>query len=86
MLTDREVFKSLLLNVVMGASLGALFIMSLLVLNVHDIADMLQHSTSPVAVCLILISGASMYFAFGAAITGFHFAIMDQNDQRDRRR
>ena len=85
MLTDREVFKILLLNVVMGAALGALFIMSLLFLNVHDIADMLQHSTSPVAVSLILISGASMYFAFGAAITGFHFAIMDESYQLDRR-
>ena len=85
MLTDREVFRILLLNVVMGAALGALFIMSLLFLNVHDIADMLQHSTSLVAVSLILISGASMYFAFGAALTGFHFAIMDESYQLDRR-
>jgi hypothetical protein len=85
MVTDREVFKILLLNFVMGASLGALFIMSLLVLNVHDIADMLQHSTSPVTVSLILISGASTYFAFGAAITGFRFAIMDESYQGDRR-
>lgn len=79
MSTDRELFRNLVLNVVMGATLGAVFIVSLLALDVHDISHMLQHSTSPVAVTIVLITGTSIYFAFGAAITGFHFAIMDES-------
>ena len=86
MSTDRDLFRNLLLNVVMGATLGALFIMLLLILNVHDISDTLQHSGSPVVVAIILISGASMYFAFGAAITGLHFAIMDESRSSGGRR
>jgi hypothetical protein len=79
MSTDRDLFRNLVINVVMGASLGALFIASILALNVHDISDMLQHSTSPVAVTIILVTGTSIYFAFGAALTGFHLAITDES-------
>jgi hypothetical protein len=63
MSADRELLKNAVLNVVMGAALGALFMASLLVLNVHDISHMLRHSTSPAAVTIILIAGASTYFA-----------------------
>jgi ABC-type Mn2+/Zn2+ transport system permease subunit len=85
-MSDRELFRNLLLNVVMGATLGALFITSLLVLNVHDISDTLQHSSSPVVVAIILITGSSVYFAFGAAITGLHFAITDESRSSGGRR
>jgi hypothetical protein len=86
MSADRELLRNAAFNGVMGAALGALFIASLLVLNVHDISNMLRHSTSPVAVTIILIAGASMYFAFGAALTWLHFAIMDGSHQGDSRR
>jgi hypothetical protein len=76
MSADRELLKSAMLNVVMGGALGALFMASLLVLNVYGISHMLRHSTSPATVTIILIAGASTYFAFGAALTGIHFAIM----------
>jgi len=66
----------------MGAALGALFIISLLVMNVQNISQMLQHSTSPAEVTVILIIGASMYFGFGAAVTGFQLAIVDESNQR----
>jgi len=81
MSADRELLKNAVLNVVMGAALGALFMASLLVLNVHDISHMLRHSTSPATVTIILIAGASTYFAFGAALTGIHFAIMGGSHQ-----
>lgn len=83
--TDREMFRSIVLNVAMGASLGASFMGLLFVLNVHSISQTLQHSTSPIAVIIILVAGASMYFAFGAAITGFHFTIMDERQGGSRR-
>jgi len=52
MSADRELLKNAVLNVVMGAGLGALFMASLLALNVHDISHMLRHSTSPAAVTI----------------------------------
>jgi hypothetical protein len=73
------------LNAVMGATLGALSFSCLLALDVHDISRLMQESTSPLAITIILITGTSMYFAFGAAITGFHFAIMDESHRKDRR-
>jgi hypothetical protein len=66
----------------MGAVLGALFVALLLGLNVHPISHTLQHSASPIAVDIILVVGTSMYFAFGAAITGFHFKIMEEKARR----
>jgi hypothetical protein len=77
--SDRDIFRNLVLNAAMGSALGAGFALLLLALNVHDISDMLQHNTSPVTVCVILVAGTSMHFAFGAALTGFHFAIMDES-------
>jgi hypothetical protein len=79
MSSDQDVFRNLLLNAAMGSFLGGGFALLLLALNVHDISDLLQHNTSPEAACVILVAGTSMHFAFGAALTGFHFAIMDEN-------
>ena len=70
----------------MGAALGALFIASLLVLNVQNISDVVLRSTSPIVATVILVVGSSVYFAFGAAITGFHFLIMDEDHSTDEPR
>jgi hypothetical protein len=78
-MSDQQLLHNLMLNLLIGAVAGAVICTALLLLNAHDIASMLQHSTSPIVATVILITGASMYFAFGAAITGFHFAITDQN-------
>jgi hypothetical protein len=82
-MSDRELFRNVALNFLMGATLGALFITLLLALNVQNIAQMVLHGTTPVAATVILLIGASVYFAFAAAITGFHFVIMDENNQSD---
>jgi hypothetical protein len=85
-MSDRELFRNVALNFLMGATLGALLVALLLALNVQNIAQMVLHDTTPVAVTVILLIGASVYFALGAAITGFHFVIMDENNKSDSRR
>ena len=77
MSSDQELFENLVFNLTMGATLGAVFIMALLFLNPHDISHLLHHSTSPIVTTVILIAAPLMYFAFGAALTGLHFAIRD---------
>lgn len=63
----------------MGAALGAIFTAALLALNaLHLLEDVLRSGT-PATTFIILVCSASSYFAFGAAITGFHFAIMDES-------
>jgi hypothetical protein len=78
-MSERELFRQVACHFAMGAALGALFIASLLVLNVQNILDVVRSSTSPIVVTVILVTGASVYFAFGAAITGFHFLIVDDD-------
>jgi len=85
-MSERELFRHVALQFMMGAVLGALFMTALLVLNIQSLSDLVLHSTNPIAVSLILLCGASGYFAFGAAITGFHFVIMDGADPIGGRR
>jgi hypothetical protein len=47
MTTDRELFRSVVLNFVMGSCFGRTIYHSLLVMNVQNISQVLQHSTSP---------------------------------------
>jgi len=85
-MNERELFRQVALNFAMGAALGAVFVTSLLVLNVQNIADVILRSASPAITMVILVIGGSVYFAFGAAITGFQFVFMEENRSRDDRR
>ena len=78
-MSDQELFENLVLNLMMGATLGAVFIIALLFLDAHDISNLLRHSTYPIAATTILVAAPLIYFAFGAALTGAHFAIRDGN-------
>ncbi len=84
-MSERELFRQVALHFAMGAGLGALFIASLLVLNVQNIMNVVWGSPSPAVATAILVTGASVYFAFGAAITGFHFMIMGEHSARSIR-
>jgi hypothetical protein len=84
-MSERQLFRQVALHFAMGAALGALFIASLLVLNVQNMSDIVLRSTSPLLATVILVTGGAVYFAFGAAITGFHFLIMDEDSTPDRR-
>jgi hypothetical protein len=56
-------------------TLGVLFMTLLLVLNIEDLSEIVARSASPIATTVILFAGT--YFAFGAAITGFHFVVVE---------
>lgn len=77
-MSDHQLLRNLVLNLWIGASAGAIFCTTLLFADAHDIWCVLQHSSSPVAATVILIAASSVYFSFGAVLTGSHFAIMDE--------
>jgi len=68
----------------MGAALGAILAVLLLAVDAQHLLHIILHGTAPTLTLIVFVSFISMYFAFGAAITGFHFVIMD--DSPDRRR
>jgi len=61
----------------MGAVLGVFFTAALLALNAHHLFEVVSQSASPATTFVILFFSIAAYFAFAAAITGFHFAIVD---------
>jgi hypothetical protein len=81
-MTDRQLFRSLLFDCAIGIALGAVFAGTLLFLNVQHLLDAVQSSGAPKTTGVILIGGCSVYFGFGAAITGFHFAVMGDETER----
>jgi len=76
-MNDRLLFRKLLQHSLMGAALGGMFASVMLALNIHHALDFVHSSAAPWTVTTILIAGSCLYFAFGAAITGFHFVIME---------
>ena len=85
-MNGRELFRLVALHFAIGAILGALFMTALLVLHIHRISDVVLYSTNSIVTTAILVIGAAWYFAFGAAITGFHFVVTAESQQRDGHR
>lgn len=79
LMSDRELLRCLAVHFVMGAALGALFMVLLFAFNIKDLSYVVLTSASPIAATIALVSGVSLYFALGAAITGFTF-LMDDPD------
>jgi hypothetical protein len=75
-MSDRQLFQHVARHFVLGALLGTLFTVALLALNSHHLLDVVFESGTPAMTLVILFFGVSANFAFGMAITGFHFAIM----------
>lgn len=76
-MTDRQLFRKLLPHGAIGAAPGAVFAGIFLLTNVRQSLDLIQNSVAPKTTTIILIVGCCAYFAFGAAITGFHFILME---------
>lgn len=84
-MTDHRLLRILSLHGLMGAALGGLFFAALLIFNILHVRDVVQNNASPWTTTIILFVGCCTNFAFGAAITGFHFAITDDNPDRRSR-
>jgi hypothetical protein len=84
-MSERELFRAVALHFAVGGILGAIFMATLLAIQVNCLSDVVLNSSNPVVVTSILMIGAVLYFAFGAAITGFHFAITEDHRRGGRR-
>ena len=76
-MTDEALLRILLRHFLMWAALGKLSFGALLSLNVQHVHELVKNSVAPWTTGAILFAGCSTNFAFGAAINGYHFAIMD---------
>jgi len=79
-MSDRQLFRHVASQFGMGAALGALFVAALLALNAHHLLDLVLQGAAPAATFVILFLSVSGYFAFAAAITGLHFAIIERGN------
>jgi hypothetical protein len=82
-MTDRQLFRKLLVHFAIGAALGGVFSGALLIFNIQHVLDVVQSSVAPKTTMIILIGTSCAYFAFGATITGFYF-IVTGDDERSR--
>ena len=81
-MTDTALLRILVQNFSMGAALGGLFFGALLIFNIQRFLEVIQSSAAPWTTAIILSLGCCFSFAFGAMITGFHFAIMEGDPDR----
>ena len=78
-MNDRKLLQAVALQLMIGASLGAIFALLLLAVDAQHLLHVILHGTAPTQTLIVFVSFISMYFGFGAAITGFHFAISENN-------
>ena len=79
-MNDRKLLQEVAFHLMMGAALGAIFAILLLAFDAQHLLHVILHGTAPTLI--VFVSFISMYFGFGAAITGFHFVISDDNFDR----
>jgi hypothetical protein len=75
--SDRELFKRILCQFLVGGGLGVVLSVALLVMNAYQLFDLITNSPSPYVLLCIFVCGLSMYTGFGAAITGFQFVLAE---------
>jgi len=78
-MNDRKLLQAVALQLMMGASLGAIFALLLLTVDAQHLLHVILHGSAPTQTLIVFVSFISMYFGFGAAITGFHFVISENN-------
>ena len=83
-MNDRKLLQELAFHVLMGAALGAILAVMLLVVDAQHLLQIILAGTAPTLTLIVFVSFISMYFAFGAGITGLHFAIMEDSPDRKR--
>jgi hypothetical protein len=81
-MSDRKLFGELALHLLMGAALGAILAILLLAVDAQHLLKIIRHGSAPMLTLIVFVAFISMYFAFGAAITGFHFVIMEDRPDR----
>jgi hypothetical protein len=82
---DIRLLRAMAGQFLMGAMMGALFVGVIMLANVKIVAAIVDGSPFPIATTVIVFAGPMLYFAFGAAITGFLFLVSENGpDEPDR--
>lgn len=63
----------------MGAIMGVLFVGVVYLANLCDIEATIAGAAFPMTTLIVFCAAPVLYFAFGAAITGFLFLVSDGN-------
>jgi hypothetical protein len=77
--TERRLLRQLAGNFGMGAALGTLFAISLLMSNAHGIYSVIAGSEAPMIMNTIFVVGLAAHFGFGAALTAFAMLVTDDD-------
>jgi hypothetical protein len=84
MKADYRLLRGVAGQFVMGAVLGALFVGVIILADMQGVGAAIAAANFPLATLAIFCVGPVLYFAFGAAITGFLFLVSDGvPDERD---
>jgi hypothetical protein len=85
MSSDYRLLRGVAVQFLMGGIMGALFVGVILLTDIGDVGEAIVDAGLPTATLVILCIGPVLYFAFGAAITGFLFLVSDGvPEQKDR--
>lgn len=76
-MTDRLMLRQLARQALMGATLGTILALVLLVSNCQHLLDLVMGSSAPLLVSAIFVAGLSLYSAFGATVTGFQLILQE---------
>jgi hypothetical protein len=75
-------YYKLATHLAMGACLGALFALTLIVSNAANLFDMMARAADPQGTVALFVGATSMFFAVGATITGFIFMQIEGTQSR----
>jgi hypothetical protein len=76
-MTDQLMLRQLARQALMGATLGTVLALALLVSNCQHLLDVVMRSSAPPIVLAMFVAGLSLYAAFGAAVTGFQLILQE---------
>jgi hypothetical protein len=75
--TKRSLCRQLLLHLLMGACLGLLFALVLLVADLAHLREFFSVLPNPGGATMSFVLGLSLMFALGATLTGYMFITAD---------
>jgi hypothetical protein len=85
MSSDHRLLRAVAAQFLMGGIMGALFVGAILLTDIFNVGATIAASPFPMTTLVIICVGPVLYFAFGAAITGFLFLVADGvPDENDR--
>jgi F0F1-type ATP synthase assembly protein I len=76
-MTDQLMLRQLARQALMGAMLGTILALVLLVSNCQHLLDVVMGSSAPLIASAVFVAGLSLYSAFGATVTGLQLILQE---------